>query len=248
MRRLGQHFLRNEKILTRIVDYGSIDSKDIVLEVGAGEGLLTEKIADRAGKVIAVEIDESLAEIAHRRLVDRDNVEIIVGNILELDLRGFNKVISNPPYGISARLMEWLIDRRPETMVLTLQKEFVGKLKARPGTRKYTYISFLSQLAYNIEVREIIPRRYFHPPPKIDSMIAVFSRRPGYDGISGWEAKTARMLFTRRRQNLLRVVDDMFGSEAANLMKSRSYALKRIYQLPPEELLDCVRLIKAVYG
>ena len=248
MRRLGQHFLRDEETLDRIVGYGDVGPGDTVLEIGAGEGLLTERIASKAGRVIAVEVDESLAEEARRRLRNKDNVELIVGDILELDLKGFNKVISNPPYGISARLMEWLIKRMPETMVLTLQKEFVGKLKARPGTRKYTYISFLTQLAYRIEVREVIPRHRFQPPPKVDSMVTVFHRRAEYNGLDAWEMGAARTLFTRRRQNVLRVVGDVFGPKAADLIRGLPYASKKIYQLPPHELTRCVRLIKVACG
>ena len=245
MRRLGQHFLFDEDILERMVEYGEVGLGDTVLEVGAGIGVLTEKLARRAGKVIAVEIDEELAGEARRRLMGRDNVELIVGDILEMDLRSFNKVVANPPYGISLRLMEWLIERAPELMVLTLQREFIGKLKASPGTRKYTFISFLTQLAYQVEVKEVIPRKLFTPPPRVDSAITLFTRRRGLDYVSQEEWRIARMLFTRRRQRISKVVKDMMGEDASKAVEKLPYSSKRVYQLRPEELLSCVRLIKA---
>ena len=151
-RRLGQHFLIDEKILDRMVQYGEITESDVVLDVGAGRGELTVKLAERAGKVIAVELDPVLAEEARRRLRGYDNVELLVGDVLKLKPTGFNKVVSNPPYNISRKLLEWLIEGGAERIVLTLQREFASKLVAEPGSMKYLYISFISNLLYDSSI------------------------------------------------------------------------------------------------
>lgn len=243
-RKLGQHFLINQDMIDKIVEYGRLSKSDVVLEVGAGRGELTEKLAEGAGEVIAVELDESLAREAESRLKQYPNVRLLVGDILELKPGGFNKVISNPPYSISSKLLEWLINSGPELMVLTLQREFASKLVAKPGSQKYIYISFLSNLFYESEIRDVIPRRMFKPPPRVDSVIVVMGRKAGVIELNSSLKKFLKQLFTRRRQTLRRVVRDFSGKSGkpVNLADLSAEILsKRIYQLSPKELLEVAK-------
>jgi len=241
-RRLGQHFLIDEKILDRMIRYGEVTRKDVVLDVGAGRGELTARLAERAGKVIAVELDQELAEEARRRLKDYDNVELLVGDILKLKPTGFNKVVSNPPYNISTRLLEWLIGEDAERIVLTLQKEFASKLVAKPGSTKYLYISFLSNLLYESSVVEFIPRNLFRPMPKVDSAIVLMRRREGVRKLDEDVKRFVKFLFTRRRQMLRRILRDLAKEEklAVDLTEVLGDELisKRVYQLTPSQLLS----------
>jgi len=241
-RRLGQHFLIDEKILDRMVRYGEVTREDVVLDVGAGRGELTARLAERAGKVIAVELDQELAEEARRRLKDYDNVELLVGDILKLKPTGFNKVVSNPPYNISTRLLEWLIGEDVERIVLTLQKEFASKLVAKPGSTKYLYISFLSNLLYESSVVEFIPRNLFRPMPKVDSAIVLMRRREGVRKLDEDVKRFVKFLFTRRRQMLRRILRDLAKEEklAVDLTEVLGDELisKRVYQLTPSQLLS----------
>ena len=241
-RRLGQHFLIDEKILDRMVRYGEVTRKDVVLDVGAGRGELTARLAEKAGKVIAVELDQELAEEARRRLKDYDNVELLVGDILKLKPTGFNKVVSNPPYNISTRLLEWLIEEDAERMVLTLQREFASKLVAKPGSTKYLYISFLSNLLYESSVVEFIPRNLFKPMPKVDSAIVLMRRREGVRKLDEDVKRFVKFLFTRRRQMLRRILRDLAKEEklAVDLTEVLGDELisKRVYQLTPSQLLS----------
>ena len=241
-RRLGQHFLIDEKILDRMVRYGEVTRKDVVLDVGAGRGELTARLAEKAGKVIAVELDQELAEEARRRLKDYDNVELLVGDILKLKPTGFNKVVSNPPYNISTRLLEWLIGEDVERIVLTLQKEFASKLVAKPGSTKYLYISFLSNLLYESSVVEFIPRNLFKPMPKVDSAIVLMRRREGVRKLDENVKRFVKFLFTRRRQMLRRILRDLAKEEelAVDLTEVLGDELmsKRVYQLTPSQLLS----------
>ena len=241
-RRLGQHFLIDEKILDRMVQYGEIAENDVVLDVGAGRGELTVKLAERAGKVIAVELDPELAEEARRRLKGYDNVELLVGDILKLKPTGFNKVVSNPPYNISRKLLEWLIDGGAERIVLTLQREFASKLVAEPGSMKYLYISFLSNILYESSIVEFIPRNMFRPMPKVDSAIVLMKRRRDARELSEDSKELIKFLFTRRRQVLRRVLRDLAVKRglAADLSEIFGDELlsRRIYQLTPSQLLS----------
>ena len=198
-RKLGQHFLIEEKMLDRLVQYGEVVENDVVLDVGAGRGELTVKLAEKAGKVIAVELDRELANEARKRLKDYDNVELLVGDILKLKPSGFNKVVSNPPYSISTKLREWLIDEGVERIVLTLQKEFASKLMAKPGSMKYLYISFLSNLFYDSSIVEFIPRNLFRPMPKVDSVIVLMKRKKNVREPDEEVKKFIKFLFTRSR-------------------------------------------------
>jgi len=238
-RKLGQHFLTNQAILDRMIEYGHLSKSDVVLEVGAGRGELTEKLAEKAGEVIAVELDESLAKEAESRLKRYSNVKLLVGDILKLKPRGFNKVISNPPYSISSKLLEWLIESGPELMVLTLQKEFALKLVAKPSSPRYVYISFLSNLFYEAEIMDILPRRLFKPPPKVDSAIIVMKKVEEIT-LNNSLKVFLKYLFTRRRQTLRRVLRDLSkkAERPPNLTALPEETLsKRIYQLSPKELL-----------
>jgi len=241
-RKLGQHFLIDEKVLDRMVQYGEVTENDVVLDVGAGRGELTVKLAERAGKVIAVEIDRELAEEARKRLKDYDNVEFLVGDVLKLRPSGFNKVVSNPPYNISTKLLEWLIDENVERIVLTLQREFASKLMAKPGSTKYLYISFLSSLFYDSNIVEFVPRTLFRPMPKVDSVIILMKRKKDVRELDEEVKKFIKFLFTRRRQGLRHILRDLVRKRglAADLSEVFGDELlsKRIYQLTQSQLLS----------
>jgi len=246
---LGQHFLTNPEILDRIVEYGQLSESDIVLEVGAGRGELTKRIAEKAGKVIAVELDRELAEELERNLSTYSNVEILIGDVLKLRPTGFNKVVSNPPYSISRKLLEWLMESRPKLMVLTLQREFAAKLVAKPGSSKYLYISFLSNLLYEAEIKEIIPRSFFNPPPKVDSAIVLMNRKESAEKLEDDVKEIIKALFTCRRQTLRHALRDLLksGKEGESIFsKIPEEALsKRVFQLTPKELIEIAEIVAA---
>lgn len=240
-----------EKVLDRLVDYGEISRRDVVLEVGAGRGELTKRIAKKAGKVIAVELDELLASEAAENLRDYDNVELLIGDVLKLRPKGFNKVISNPPYSISTHLIDWFIESLPELIVLTLQREFASKLLAKPGSHKYVFTSFLAQLFYRIRVAEIVPRIFFNPIPKVDSVIVVMNRRIYVRGIQPEEKRFLKLLFTRKRQMVRKVLKSFlkkYSVENLEDLLPESILSKRVYQLKPEELLSCSSILIKLKG
>ncbi len=247
-RTLGQHFLTRLEILDEMVEYGDLSRRDIVLEIGAGGGELTKRIAERAGKVIAVEIDQGLAEELREKLRGYSNVRIMVGDVLKLRPTGFNKVISNPPYSISSKLLEWLIGSKPELIVLTLQREFASKLVAKPGSSKYLYISALAGMLYDVDLAKIIPRSFFAPPPRVNSAIVLMKLKERGAEIDAAGKKLLKKIFTRRRQTLRRVLRDLLeeygGDEAVLNMIPVEALSKRVFQLSPKELLEAVKSLK----
>ena len=175
---LGQHFLVNKKIVEDIVRAGEVSKKDIVLEVGPGKGVLTEALAEKAKKVIAVEKDSILVEFLKEKFSKYRNVEIVLGDILKTDIKNYGlrtmdyKLIANIPYYITSHFLRLFLSQaelRPSLMVLMLQREVAERIVARDGRES---LLSLSVKAYGEpKIIKIVRRGNFSPPPKVDSAI-----------------------------------------------------------------------------
>jgi 16S rRNA (adenine1518-N6/adenine1519-N6)-dimethyltransferase len=147
---LGQHWLKDEASLTAICDAAELTQTDTVLEIGPGQGSLTSQLVRRAGKVIAVELDEYLASEIPFRVTD-DNLEVVQGDILKFDLTqlpfGY-KVVANIPYYLTSNLIRILSEspNPPSVMVLLVQKEVARRIAAKPG--QMSLLSVSAQLYY----------------------------------------------------------------------------------------------------
>ena len=172
---LGQNFLTDPAALARIVEAADLSAADTVVEVGAGVGTLTRLLAERAGQVLAVELDPRLADILRDQLADLDNVRLVQGDILQLsDLRvrhlGY-KVVANLPYYITSAVLRRFLSRtpRPRCLVLTLQREVAQRIVAEPGQMSVLAVSV--QLYGRPRLVARIPAGAFYPTPKVDSAI-----------------------------------------------------------------------------
>ena len=146
---LGQHFLKNKKILEEMARSAEISKKDIVLEVGPGLGSLTEILAERAGKVIAIEKDRELIPILREKFKKIKNMEIIEGDILKiknLKLENY-KIVANIPYYITSRFLRLFLSQTrfgPKLMVLMVQKEVAERICAKPNKMNLLALSVQS--------------------------------------------------------------------------------------------------------
>ncbi|HEY8488445.1 MAG TPA: 16S rRNA (adenine(1518)-N(6)/adenine(1519)-N(6))-dimethyltransferase RsmA [Thermaerobacter sp.] len=178
-RRLGQNFLVDDHWAERIVAAVDPAPADVVIEVGPGLGALTERLVRRAGRVRAVEVDRRLAAALRERLGDVPNLELIEGDILQVDLAALVpagppvKLASNLPYAITSPfLVRWLgAPVRWERAVLTLQAEVVDRLAAAPGTAAYGALTVF--VAYHARVERLgtVPAGAFWPRPEVDSAV-----------------------------------------------------------------------------
>lgn len=172
---LGQNFLSDPNILEKIVETAEVTQNTTVLEIGPGLGSLTRYLAARAKKVVAVELDEHLIPVLRYVLEPWDNVTIIHGDILDLNMADIMKsesyqVVANIPYYITSALIRHLLEspNPPQQIVLTIQKEVAERICAR---------NRLSLLALSIQVYGTpsmvlnIPSGAFYPPPKVDSKV-----------------------------------------------------------------------------
>ncbi|HDJ99682.1 MAG TPA: methyltransferase domain-containing protein, partial [Firmicutes bacterium] len=140
-RKLGQHLLIDRKIAEREVNYASISKEDVILEVGPGKGILTLILAERAKEVVAVEVDHRFVNFL--KGIIPDNVRIIHGDILKIDLESinFNKVVANLPFSISSPFTFRLLDSSFSKAILIYQKHFAKRMVAKPGSKEYSRLS-----------------------------------------------------------------------------------------------------------
>src|SRR5574341_129676 len=153
-KRFSQNFLVNLHAAERIVDSLNLTREDIVLEIGAGKGVLTQFLIEKAKKVLAVELDRNLVAALREKFLQAENLEIIPSDILKLKLTDYLlpnqkiKIIGNLPYQITSPILEWLVNQREfiELTVVTVQKEVAKRICTRPGTREWSPISIFCQV------------------------------------------------------------------------------------------------------
>lgn len=183
---LGQHFLANAGVLRKIV--GVIDPRrdDVIVEIGAGQGVLTTALAEAAGRVVAIEKDKRLIPGLRERLPA--SVEVIHGDILRTDLREISRkagvpalrLVGNVPYSISSPLLFRILDERSilSDCVFLLQKEVAERVTAGPGTKSYAPLGILLQNEFEARIAFTVAPGSFSPPPKVQSALLTLRRRP----------------------------------------------------------------------
>ncbi len=174
-KKLGQHYLIDKAVANRQVQYANISNNDTVLEIGPGLGVLTRILAERAKKVIAIEMDEVTAAYLERELPIAD---IICADALEVGLPAFDKVVSNLPFNISSSITFKLLEQDFETGILMYQEEFARRLAAREKSSDYSRLSVTAYYRARCEALETVPRTSFYPQPRVDSSIVRIVPRP----------------------------------------------------------------------
>lgn len=179
---LGQNFLIDGNVVRKIVREAGITKDDYVLEIGPGMGTLTEELALNAKKVVAVELDKKLLPILDETLANYDNVEIIYGDVLEVDLKalieekldgGPVKLVANLPYYVTTPIIGKLLedDLKLESINVMVQKEVADRMAAGPGSKSYGSLSVFVNFYTKPKVVVKVPKTVFMPQPKIDSSV-----------------------------------------------------------------------------
>ena len=205
-KQLGQHFLVDENILGVIERLAELGADDVVLEIGPGLGVLTRRLADRAGHVHAVELDRSLAP--HLAAVaERPNVDVHWGDALQLDLAALEpaptKLVANLPYNVATPIVAESLTGLPsvELWTVMVQREVADRFFASPSTKAYGSVSVLVQLAAERTGFHPVARTVFRPPPNVDSALVAFRRLPLPDHF-GRIKRVVEAAFAHRRKTL----------------------------------------------
>ncbi len=182
--RLGQHFLSARRYAERIAGALEMGRDELVIEIGAGQGALTGLLAERAGRVLALELDEALAAGLEEQFRDRPSVQILRGDVLEADFSELCRragqtrctVLGNLPYYITSPILHRLFEHRASirAMALLMQKEVAERLTAVPGTSAYGYLSVLCQAFSQPRLAFRVPPGAFTPPPRVQSALVTF--------------------------------------------------------------------------
>lgn len=256
--RLGQNQVVDPIILKKMVDYAELTAKDVVLEIGAGVGNLTIMLADLAGVVVAIEKDKKLTKILRERLKDRTNVKIIQGNVLNIELPKFNKIVSNLPFSISSKIIFKLLGLNFDLAVLMFQKEFAERLVAAPGTENYGRLTVNTYYRANVEMLDEVPPSAFFPQPKVSSAIVkLIPRLPPFEVRDEQVfSRVVRALFQHRRQRvrnaLLHSFSEIFPERKITKGEIRSflegilpkkYLETRVMELTPENFGEISNLL-----
>lgn len=186
-KQFGQHWLRSDKALSRIVNAADLSEGDRVLEIGPGTGNLTRLLLSAAQSVVAVEIDRDLCELLVEKFGQVENFLLLQGDFLTLNLAATlapfascqnpNKVVANIPYNITGPILEKLLGTiaqpaKPfESIVLLVQKEVAERLYAQPGSKTYGALSVRIQYLAICEWVYTVPAKAFFPAPKVDSVV-----------------------------------------------------------------------------
>ena len=181
-RRIGQNFIIDGSVIEKMIKAAELKENDIVLEVGPGMGFLTEQLLKHC-KVIAVELDDVLAELLKERFKEEiasGKLILIHGNILNVKLPKFTKIVSLPPYHISSQLMNLLILHDFKMGVFVLQREFSRKILSEPGFSDYNHISVEIDYGFRSEiiVNSIPPSSFFPKPNSFSSIIKIVRKKP----------------------------------------------------------------------
>lgn len=182
LKRLGQNFLINKAVLQKVIEAADIKKNDVILEIGPGVGTLTQALAERAKKVIAVEKDRKMVEILRETLKDFQNVDIVEGDILKLALvrplqscsgrtSASYKLVANLPYYITAPVIRKFLEAEnpPKEMILMVQKEVAQRICARPP--KMNLLAVSVQFYARPKIISPVSKNSFWPQPKVDSAI-----------------------------------------------------------------------------
>lgn len=208
-RRLGQHFLNDPAVLGRIVDAAGLTDSDTVVEIGPGPGGLTRLLAGKVRHVIAIELDEALFRRLRSKLGEERNIDLIQGDALKFPFGtlGRFKVVSNIPYYVTTPIIFALLDAREnlETMTLTIQKEVAERIVAPPGGKDYGVLSIMVQYRADPELKFVIPKEAFIPPPRVDSAVVHIRMREKPRVLVKDEAvffRVVKTAFSQRRKTL----------------------------------------------
>lgn len=244
-KRLGQNFLINKKVAKTEANF-AIDKN--VIELGPGLGTLTDALCKEAKKVLAIEKDPRVFEVLQEN-VKHKNLEMLNMDFFEVPnekFSGYEIMISNIPYNLSSKTIMWLSEHEM-TAVLCLQKEFVNHMLAQPGEHDYSKLSVISHLSFHLTLIMDVPANDFYPMPNVAS--AVILLKPKKSSIEKRTTEIISVLMMHKKKKIRNALVD--SAKHLNLEKDELSAIseqipakdKRVFQIPPEELLEIARQV-----
>lgn len=250
---LGQHFLADENILRVIARLARLEPSDVVLEIGAGQGVLTRFLAERVAQVHAVELDRSFEPELAAVAAAAGNVSLHFGDALRLDVAAprpvAGKLVSNLPYSVATAVIVESVVRMPaiRSWCVMVQREVADRLFAAPSTKAYGAVSVVVQLGARRTGFHPVSRHVFRPPPRVESALVAFERVTPPAALD--EIQTAvEAAFAHRRKTLansLALTGYATRDQAATALAELGLATSvRAEALTPDELLRLAEVLR----
>jgi 16S rRNA (adenine1518-N6/adenine1519-N6)-dimethyltransferase len=208
--RHGQHYLVDPNTVRKIVRLADVRDDETILEIGPGIGSLTVALSEAARRVVAVEIDTAVAEALREVLDGAPNVELVLGDAMEIDLGaacgGPARLVANLPYNVATPLFMRVLHDVPDVTggLVMVQKELGERWTSPPGTRAYNAVSVRTRYHAEASIVAQVPRTVFMPPPKVASVLVSFTRRavPPVDVDESTFFRFVQDAFAHRRKTL----------------------------------------------
>lgn len=215
---LGQHFLASDGHRRRIVDALHLKGGENVLEIGPGRGAITDLLAERAGRLVGIEVDPRLAGNLKERYAGNDRVEIIEGDILEVTLPPFDgpvRVVGNLPYYITSPILMRLFEHAAQIdyIVVMVQREVAERMTAQPGTRDYGLLTVTTRYYAEPKLLLTIPPGAFQPRPKVESAVVGMKVMPRALADEAGFFRMVRAAFAQKRKTLVNNLKQAYGLE-----------------------------------
>ncbi len=245
----GQNFLTDLNVLKNIVEAADITANDNVIEIGPGIGALTEQLAQAAGEVLALEIDQDLIPVLKEVLSPYDNVKVINQDVLQANLpelikKEFKdpsrpiKVVANLPYYITSPILMNLLASPVEwaTICVMMQKEVAQRLTAKPGTKQYGALTLAIEYQMQAKIAFDVSRKVFVPAPNVDSAIVVLTPRTNPLPVQPFDKQKLfgfiRGCFAHRRKSLWNNLQSVIGKDPA--VKEKMTAILTQLDISPQ--------------
>lgn len=217
---LGQNFLFDKNLLNAIANDGDVSSDDLVLEIGAGAGTLTEVLASKANRVISFEIDKSLIPILEEKKNHCGNIEFHYQDFMEADVEslfdGKARVVANIPYYITTPIIFRLVEHieKFKSILVLIQKEVAERFAGSHGSKEYGVTSVILQSIFNVSIPRIVRKECFTPAPKIDSALCKLVPHDKYK-ISNFDKfrDFVHLAFSMRRKTLINNLKSKFDKD-----------------------------------
>lgn len=246
---LGQHFLTDRKIARRITELLNADNCDLILEIGPGEGVLTQFLVDRKEKkLMLIEIDPESVRHLHEKYSDISG-SIAEADFLKADIETYGNriaIIGNFPYNISSQILFKILEHKDqvEEVVCMLQKEVAIRLASVPGNKQYGILSVLLQTWYNVSLAFHVGPGAFFPPPEVHSTVLTLRRnsRKGIDCNEKLYKQIIKTAFNQRRKML----SNSLKSILLNLDAEVPYLKKRPEELSVEQFIELCRSVEGI--